>query len=122
MTYVTVNGQKITTGQYVLAKSIFSFSSGSPPLRPAKVEYFFKHTIFVNECDSIVNFFATVSWPMCHPFQHHIGKPYEIWCVNAYETCNKNCFLPVHYFNTVLLTACHVIRNQSVLVTVPLVM
>ena len=123
MVSVTIRGQKITTGQYILAKSVFPFSSCSTPsLRPAKVEYFFKHSLLVNESDSLSHMFATVQWPMHHPFQGHIGKPYEIWCVTAFETCDKNVFIPLDNFVTLLLTASQVIEDQNVLVTVPLIL
>ena len=126
MSCVTLDGSKITSGQYILAKSVFPFISGSSnqssSVRPAIVEYFCKHSVFISECNSVSHIFAAVTWPMCHPFQYRIGKPYEIWCLEAFETCNKNFILPVHYISTVLLTASQVIDNQNVLVTVPLLL
>ena len=122
MDYVTIHGQKVSTGQYILARSVFSFSqSHTLQLRPAKIEYFFKHSVLVSESDCVSHIFAAVSWPMHHPLRHHIGKPYEIWCTSAFETCNKNFILPLDNFSCVLLTGCQVYLNQTVLITVPLI-
>ena len=122
MTSVTIKGQKVTSGQYILAESVFPFScSATPSLRPAKVEYFFKHSVLVKEFDCVDHVFVAVQWPMYHPFQSYIGKPYEIWCASAYETSDKNFIVPLDNIITVLLTACQIIEDQNVLVTVPLI-
>ena len=123
MQYVTIDGQKIKAGQFILAKSIFSFSgSNSPKLRPAKVDYFFQHSVQINSTNCISHVFAVVNWPMHHPFRHRIGKPYEIWCSSSFETSDRNFILPMCNYVTLLLTAQQTIENENVLVTIPLIL
>lgn len=124
MPYVTIDGMKIKVGQYILIRSVFDFSPRirSTELRPARVDYLIEHSIQVNSTDCISHMFAAVSWPMHHPFQHQIGKPYEIWCASAFETCNRNFIVPLCNFVTLLLTAHQTIQAESVLVTVPLIL
>lgn len=119
MASVTIRGQKVTAGQYVLAQGVFPFTSLNS-VRPAKIDYFFKHSVLLTETETISHFFAIVNWPMQHPLQHDIGKPYEIWCKSAYENCD-NCILPLDNISTILLTACLNVSNENVLVTVPLI-
>ena len=38
-----------------------------------------------------------------------------------YESCNKIFFIPVHHIVSMLLTAQHVMEEENVLVTVPLI-
>lgn len=133
MTHACINGQKVKNGQYILARNVFPFSSSAPPTytidtsvtylgaRPAKVDYFFSHCIQLRDDEYVSEMFASVSWPMQHPLQHCIGKPYELWCVSAFETCNKNFVVPLSNFVTLLLTAQQVIHDQTVLITVPLI-
>ena len=123
MTSVTIDGQKVKTDQYILAKYVFQFSTSNSSFvaRPAKVNYIIKHSMQVN--GNIINtMFAAVSWPMHHPLQHRLGRPYELWCVSAYEVCNKNMFIPLSHFLTLLLTAEQFIDGQHVLITVPLIL
>lgn len=123
MESVTIGGQKITSGQYILAKSVFPFSRNGPSsMRPAKIEHFFSHSILMSETECVSNMFAAVLWPTNHPFKDHVGKPYEIWCASVYETCNQNTYLPLENFKAPLLTACHEIDDEVVLVTVPIIL
>ena len=121
MCCATINGQKVSAGQYVSAKSVLSFGTNNPGVRPAKVLYFicYCNQIETDQHESIP--FAVVNWPMTHQLKDCIGKPYEIWCDDVYETCDKNTFVPVTSILTTLLTAQHVIEDVNVLVTVPLV-
>lgn len=132
MAYVWhIDGQKVKIGQYILVRNVFPFSSDMSPCvdstyslanaRPAKVDYLFMHSI-LNGTDCINHMFAAVSWSMHHPLQHCIGKPYELWCVSAFETCNKNFIVPLCNFVTLLLTAKQTIHDENVLITVPLIL
>lgn len=127
MDSVSVGGNKLRTGLYILAKPVFDFPGSSTltpttafsyaNARPAKIEYFVLHS--VNTCDKIVtNAFAVVNWPAYHPAQHHIGKPFEVWCYSVFENNSSNHFLPVDNFVTYLLTAPLYIEDEKVLVTV----
>ena len=128
MAYVTIDGQRVNNGQYILARNVFRFSSSgvctfSLGVRPAKVDYIFMHSIQVDDSNCINDMFAAVSWPMHHPLQHTLGKPYEVWCVTAFESSNENLFVPLSTnYLTLLLTAKQTIHNQDVLVTVPLIL
>lgn len=130
MAYVTIDGQKVKNGQYILVKNVFQFTNASSSIdssfslvdaRPAKIDFIFMHSVHING-DVISKMFAAVSWPMHHPLQHFIGKPYELWCTSAFETCNKNFLVPLSYFLTLLLTAQQTINGQHVLISVPLIL
>ncbi len=54
------------------------------------------------------NAFAWVSWPMHHPMQHSIGKPFEIWCRSLYESGAEECILPLDNIVSLVLTAQYV--------------
>ena len=71
--------------------------------RPAKIEYFLLHSVQINDTEFATNAFAVVNWPMYHPAQHCVGKPYEVWCYSLFETCSKNYFLPLDNFVAYLL-------------------
>ena len=131
MAYVTIDGQKVKMGHYILAKYVFQFTTNPPSsvdssfsladARPAKIDYIFKHSVQVHG-NLICKMIAAVSWPMQHPLQHVIGKPYEVWCASAYEMCNKNSIVPLSNFLTLLLTAQQTINGQHVLTTVPIIL
>lgn len=131
MDYVTIDGQKVKTGQYILAKNVFQFPINLPSsvdssfsladARPAKIYYIFKHSVLVRD-DVVSKMFVAVDWPMRHPLQHILGKPYEVWCASALETCNKNFTVPLSNFLTLLLTAQQTINGQHVLTTVPVIL
>lgn len=57
---------------------------------------------------------------MQHRLQHHIGKPYEIWCASADENCDNNFVLPLENIITSVNTRTTV-RDEIVLVTVPFI-
>ena len=130
--YVTIKGQKVKAGQYVRAKSVFPFTnSGTPPIRtvftdpdirPAKIHYFISHSIQVSDTECSTHAFALASWPMQHPLQHPIGKPFEVWCSSLYESCPNNCILPVGNIVSSSLVAHQVFEDETVLVTVPLIL
>ena len=130
--YVTIKGQKVKAGQYVRAKSVFPFTnSGAPPIRtvftdpdirPAKIHYFISHSIQVSDTECSTHAFALASWPMQHPLQHPIGKPFEVWCSSLYESCPNNCILPVGNIVSSSLVAHQVFEEETVLVTVPLIL
>ena len=87
---VHVKSQRIKSGQYVWAKCIVPFPGPSslntdPNVRPAKINYFFVHTIQADNTNFIDHSFAHVSWPMRHPLQNTIGKPCEVWCSSLSE-------------------------------------
>ena len=133
MNSISINGKKLRTGQYILAKNVFDFprlANSSTPVstvfsdanaRPAKIEYFLLHSVEISDTKFITNAFAVVNWPMRHSAQHHLGKPYEVWCYSVFETCNKNHFLPLDNFVAYLLTAPLIIENEKILVTVPVI-
>lgn len=131
MLSLAIKGQKVTSGKYVWARSVFQFPSSSaaatrtvftdPDVRPAKVHYFCMHSIQVSNTESVSHAFAVVSWPMYHPLQHCIGKPFEVWCTSLYESCAENRILPVQNIVSLSLTAQQVFEDENVLVTVPLI-
>lgn len=106
MLIVTIKGQKINCGQYVLARCVTPFPCGAsssldpfalcsvPNDRTAKIHFFFIHTVQVNNSELINHSFAYVCWPMHHPLHSSIGKPYEVWCSSLFEISNVNCIIP----------------------------
>ena len=135
MLSITINGQKFKSDQFVCARSVFSFSDREavpslmtlrtvftdPDVRPAKIHYFFVHSIKISSSELSSHPFAFVSWPMRHPLHSSIGKPFEVWCSSLYENCTANCFVPLNYIVSPLLTAQQVFEGENVLVTVPLI-
>ena len=93
MLSVTLKGQRVRCDQYVWARCIEPFSGPSslktvfydPNVCPAKVHFFFVHTVQVVFID---HSFAYVSWPMRHPLQNTLGRPYEVWCSSLNECHN----------------------------------
>ena len=134
MLTVTIKGQKIKSGQFVYARCIAPFPCASsslvnirtvftdPDVRPAKVHYFFVHTTQVNSSEFVSHSFAYVSWPMRHPSQSSIGKPYEVWCSSLNEYDTANCIIPTNNIVSLLLTAQQKYEDENVLVTIPLVL
>ena len=128
---VTIKGQKVKAGQYVWAKGVFQFTnSGVPPIRtvftdpdvrPAKIHHFISHSIQVSDTECSTHTFALVSWPMQHPLQYCIGKPFEVWCSSLYESCPDNCIVPIGNIVSLSLVAHQVLEDETVLVTVPLI-
>lgn len=133
MNTITIHGQKLRIGQYILAKHLFDFPCSSSTssvcstvftdinARPAKIEYFIIHSIQISDTKFIKNAFAAVNWPISHPLRTCLGKPYEVWCYSVFETCNENIFLPLDNFVTCLLTAELDIEEEKVLVTIPVI-
>ena len=93
-----------------------------PNVHLAQIVYFFTHTTEVNPSKFIGHFFAHVSWPLHHPLHSCIGKPFEIWSSSLFDNTNENCFIPVRNIISLSLTAQQVYENETVLVTVPLVL
>lgn len=131
MLSVTINGQQICAGQYVLAKSMFPFAVSSeacrtvffdPSVRPAKVHCFAIHSFHVNDTTVITHGFAIVTWPLQHSGLNTFGKPYQVWCSSVYDTSSDNCIIPLENISSVLLTAQHVLNEETVLVTVPVLL
>ena len=59
---------------------------------------------------------------MAHTARFKIGKPCEVWCHSLSKNCDANVFVPIQYFDTVLLSASHKMKDENVLVTIPVVM
>lgn len=131
MLSLEIKGQKVTSGKYVWARSVYEFPCSSassictvftdPRVRPAKIDHFCFHSIQVSESEFVTHAFAVVSWPMHHPLQHCIGKPFVVWCASLYESYAENCILPVQNIVSLSLTAQQVFEEENVLITVPLI-
>lgn len=130
MKSVTIKGQEICSGQYVLAKPVFQFRDEAnsaanktvfydPSLRPAKIDHFCIHS-FCTDNKNIVHGFAIVSWPLHHPVYNTFGVPYQVWCSSIYESSSNNFILPIENISSLLLTASYVIEEETVLVIVPM--
>ena len=90
----------------------------NPSLRTAEIDHFAIHT-FEYEDVSYTNAFAIVKWLLPHPSYNLFGKPYSVWCNSVYESNYDNCFLPLEYISSLLLTAKHTLVDDTVIVTVP---
>ena len=136
MLSVTIKGQKIKCGQVVLTRRVFPFSCTSttsplshlrtvfsdPDIRPAKIHFFFVHTIQISNTEFTSKCFAYVKWPMHHPLHSSIGKPYEVWCSSLYKNSPENRIVPIENVVSLMLTAQQTFEEENVLVTVPLVL
>ena len=74
------------------------------------------HSIQVSDTDCVSHAFALVSWPMQHPSQHCIGKPFQVWCSSLYEACPANSILPLQNIVSLSLVTHHVFEDETVLV------
>ena len=129
MVSVTIQGQKFTSGQCVLARSVFPVCSHSqsspatiffdPNLHAAKIEYFAMHSFQINHL-YITRPFAIVHWFLCHPKRHELGRPLQVWHP-VYEQNAKASFIPVEYISCPVFTATWELEGQHVLVTLPTV-
>ena len=87
MNSITLKGQLIVSGQYVLAKGLSSDTTGlwpctvvsDPSLRPAKIDHFVIHSFCIDVNTRGTHCFAVVSWPMSQPLHLVLGKPYEVY-------------------------------------------
>ena len=126
MRSVTINGQLINGGQYVFTKPTHPFQPShecmqtfftNPNLRPAKIEHFVEHSY----SDNYHHCFAQVSWPQHHPNYDYFGIPYQVWCATLYEGSLNNFLLPVENIISVLLSAEVVVKEENVLLIVPVI-
>ena len=51
----------------------------------------------------------------------YFGKPYQVWCATLYEGSLNNFLLPVENIITFLLSAEVVVKEQNVLLIVPVI-
>ena len=129
MLHVTVQDQKLSSGQCVLARSVFPICSHSqsspatiffdPSLHAAKIDYFFVHSFEINDL-CITCPFAVVHWLLCHPKRHEMGRPLQVWH-QTYEHSPQSAIIPLDYISCPVLTASLEMDEQLVLVTIPTV-
>ena len=123
---VTINDQVFRAGQYALAENMGSSTTctaSNPSLvRPAKLWYFAIHSVNTSESEKITHGFAIVSWPMIHPDRNALGKPFEVWCWNLFDS-NPSLpkIIPLDSIRSFLLTTSTVLHHETLLLTVPLV-
>ena len=126
----SVNVQQFCAEQYVLAKSVFPFTTSceatrtvlsDPSVRPAKIHYFAIHS-FCTDDSRITHGFTAISWPLQHPLLNALGKPYQVWCSSLYDIASENCIIPLENISSLLLTAHHIMEEETVLVTVPVLL
>lgn len=111
---------------YVLAKPLFAFgatpSTSRDELRPAQIQYFIKHSLYLPSNSSPTShIFAVVHWPLEHPQRHVMGKPVEVWCNTVYEPTMINHFLFLENIKCRVITACDIVNDEEVLVVIPLI-
>ena len=132
MSDITINEQKLKSGQYVLAKNVFNFEINlhveeahtvfnDPLLRPAIVDHFAVYSAVIDD-STITHGFAVVRWPMCHPLRNHFGKPYQVWCNSLFESSLENFLLPLENIHSLLLATRCDLEDERVLVTIPLLL
>ena len=119
MDSITLNGQKLRSGDYVLAyygnsdSPVTMFTD--PSLRPALLDYFISHTISVTESEMITHVFAIVHWPVEHSSRDRIGKPNQIWCNSVYEI-SFPYVIPVEYIHNLVLVSHYQVEEETLLV------
>ena len=95
------NEEQFNGGQYVFAKTVFSFTESQseeevttvftdPLCRPSFIDHFAIHNFYVNG-SSYTHCFAVASWPQKHPDIIFLGKPY------IYTKFGVNHCLSDHY-------------------------
>ena len=115
MKYVTIADQRIYTGQYVLAKPVFNPGSRLPEssmishirnVHICSTRFFFEYSFHSCEVSTITtNPFACVEWLACHPQQHVICKPFEVWYSSLFELLEDNSFVPLENIQCLLLSS-----------------
>ena len=127
MLSVTINEQVFCAGQYTLAKAAentgTTVTAAPPPvlIRLAKLWHFAIHSVNINESTKITHGFAIVTWPMTHPDHNALGKPFEVWCLNLFDS-NSSLpeIIPLECVCSLLLTKTTVLHRENVL-SIPLV-
>jgi hypothetical protein len=127
MSSITIGNKKLNAGQFVYASSIFQICSHSQPsmrtlffdpsLHAAKICYFIVHSFDVNG-KYVTGAFAVVNWLLCHQQRHAMGRPLQIWH-STYEHSPRNFLIPLKNVSCLLLTANHIMEEETVLVTIP---
>lgn len=88
-------------------------------LRPACVQYYFKHSVSVDGSFKS-HFFAFVEWFKAHDSRHLLGGPTEIWCHDLFEPLGPASFLPVQRIESKFVAAVDKLSEETVLVVMPL--
>ena len=88
--------------------------------RPVQIHRFIKVSVAVQESFEPL-LLAVVSWHLPHPDKSVIGKPSQIWHHNKFESSGIHSFLPIHYLKCRCAFRATTLRNESVLIVVPLV-
>ena len=122
------NEEQFNGGQYVFAKTVFSFTESQseeevttvftdPLCRPALIDHFAIHNFSVNG-SSYTHCFAVASWPQKHPDIILFGKPYHVWCKSLFESSLSNFLVPIENICYALLTADCTVKEENVLLIV----
>ena len=96
--------------------------------RPVKIHYFVKATfskfaVSGNDHEPITThlLLAYVSWYFLHEDQQIIGKLAQVWCRNLFELSGPHSFVPVDHIISRCAYCVRKIKEELVLVIVPLV-
>ena len=77
-----------------------SFSSDSNSMeseeRPAKVNYFIKHTITISNHSATVLLFSA-SWFKHHQKNNHFGRPMSVWECDLFDDPEVSHLIPVQF-------------------------
>ena len=75
---------------------ITSISSSQKEHRPARINFFIKHTISIRG-KFATHLLVSLSWYKHHPLQDHYGKPLSIWECDMFEMPGIYCYVPVQF-------------------------
>lgn len=86
--------------------------------RPVNIHYYLKTTVSGSNSDLIL---ASVSWFYPHPDRWTLGKPAQLWCSNMFESFGMYSFLPLSHLICRCAHGTKLMKDEQLLVVVPLV-
>ena len=89
--------------------------------RPVKVSHYIRVSFTIKEKNQDHLLLAVVSWFLPHPNRNDMGKPVQVWQHNQFECGGITSFLPVQYLSKRCAFCVTKLKNEQVLVVVPLV-
>lgn len=88
-------------------------------LRPARVSFYFKHSLKRNSSFK-PHYFAFVEWYEEHPSRRLLGDPVELWCNSIFEQLGPASFLPVQRIQSKFVAGEDSVDEETLLFVMPL--
>lgn len=86
-----------------------SLASTPSQERPARINYFAKHTVTIHE-KTLTHLMFSASWFKCHPQQNALGKPVSVWECDLFDLPN---LVPVQFIRKRTVSLVDHLDNMS---------